>query len=41
MILNALKSCNYNCSQTAKFLKISRSSLYNKMKKCNIHLEKH
>lgn len=41
MILNALESCNHNCSQTAKTLKISRSSLYNKMKKCSIHLEKH
>ena len=41
MILNALKACNYNCSQAAKTLKISRSSLYNKMKKCDIHLEKH
>lgn len=40
MILNALKACNHNCSQAAKSLKISRSSLYNKMKKCNISLEK-
>lgn len=41
MILNALKSCNYNYSQAAKILKISRSSLYNKIKKCNINPERH
>jgi len=41
MILQALKACNYNCSQAAKTLKISRSSLYNKMKKCDIHFERH
>jgi DNA-binding NtrC family response regulator len=40
MILNTLKSCNYNCTKTAKMLKISRSSLYNKLKKCNIQLDK-
>jgi transcriptional regulator with PAS, ATPase and Fis domain len=40
MILNALKACNYNCSQAAKNLKISRSSLYNKLKKYDIQLKK-
>jgi DNA-binding NtrC family response regulator len=40
LILQALKACNYNCSQAAKTLKISRSSLYNKMKKCDIHFKK-
>ena len=39
MILNALKACNYNCSLVAKNLKISRSSLYNKMKKYEIRLK--
>jgi two-component system NtrC family response regulator len=39
MITNALRSCNYNCSKAAKVLKISRSSFYNKMKKCNINLK--
>lgn len=41
MILNTLKACNYNCSKTAKKLNISRTSLYNKMKKYNIQIEKH
>jgi DNA-binding NtrC family response regulator len=40
MILNSLRSCNYNCTKTARMLKISRSSLYNKIKKCNIQLNK-
>jgi DNA-binding NtrC family response regulator len=40
MILNTLRDCNYNCTKTARMLKISRSSLYNKIKKCNIQLDK-
>jgi len=39
MILHALKACNYNCSQAAKNLQISRSSLYNKLKKYDIQLK--
>jgi len=40
MILKTLSECNYNCTKTARRLKISRSSLYNKIKKCNIQLDK-
>jgi DNA-binding NtrC family response regulator len=40
MILDTLRECNYNCTKTARMLKISRSSLYNKIKKCNIQLNK-
>ena len=40
MILDSLRACNYNCTKTARMLKISRSSLYNKIKKCNIQLNK-
>ena len=40
MIINTLQTCNYNCTRTARMLKISRSSLYNKIKKCNIQLGK-
>ena len=40
MILKTLSECNFNCTKTAKRLKISRSSLYNKIKKCNIQLDK-
>jgi DNA-binding NtrC family response regulator len=40
MIIGALKACNYNYTKTARMLKISRSSLYNKLKKCNIPLKK-
>ncbi|MBW1824027.1 MAG: hypothetical protein JRI87_05600 [Deltaproteobacteria bacterium] len=38
---SGLQSCNYNYSQAAKILKISRSSLYNKIRKCNINPERH
>ena len=40
MIIQALRTCHYNCTKTARMLKISRSSLYNKLKRCNIPLEK-
>jgi len=40
MIENTLKACNYNCSKAARILKISRSNLYNKIKKCDIELER-
>ncbi len=38
MIANTLKACNYNCSKAARILKISRSNLYNKIKRCTIDL---
>jgi len=40
MIVSALKACNYNYTKAARMLKISRSSLYNKLKKCTIPLKK-
>jgi len=40
MIIGALKACNYNYTKTARMLKISRSSLYNKLKNCNLPLKK-
>jgi len=36
LIENALKKNNYNITQTAKMLEISRPTLYNKMKKFKI-----
>jgi DNA-binding NtrC family response regulator len=36
MIANTLKACNYNCSKAARILRISRSNLYNKIKRCTI-----
>ena len=38
MIANTLTACNYNCSKAARILKISRSNLYNKIKRCTIDL---
>jgi len=40
IIINALKYCNYNISSAAKELKISRATLYNKIRKYNIILNK-
>lgn len=40
IIINALRHCNYNVSNTAKQLKICRATLYNKIKKYNITLSK-
>jgi len=40
MIANTLKACNYNCSKAARILRISRSNLYNKLKRCAIPLER-
>ncbi len=40
MIANTLKACNYNCSKAARILKISRSNLYNKIKRCTIPIER-
>ena len=37
-ILNGLKHCNYNISQTARVLKISRPTLYNKLNKYKINI---
>jgi len=36
VILKALNKTNWNRTETAKILKISRKSLFNKMKKCNL-----
>ena len=36
IILKALKKTNWNRSETASLLKISRKSLFNKMKRCNL-----
>lgn len=36
LILDALRSCNYNRTITAEYLKISRKTLFNKMKQYNI-----
>jgi len=36
IILKALKKTNWNRTETAKILKISRKSLFNKMKRCNL-----
>ncbi|MCK4994766.1 MAG: sigma-54-dependent Fis family transcriptional regulator [Candidatus Omnitrophica bacterium] len=36
IILKALKKTNWNRSETAGLLKISRKSLFNKMKRCNL-----
>lgn len=36
IILKALDKTNWNRSETAKLLKISRKSLFNKMKRCNL-----
>ncbi len=36
LILKALKKTNWNRSETASLLKISRKSLFNKMKRCNL-----
>ncbi len=36
LIVDALKKCNFNRSQTANLLKISRKTLFNKMKIYNI-----
>lgn len=38
VIMEALKKCSYNKTKTAEFLKISRSTLYNKMREYNIQL---
>jgi len=38
VIIDALKKCSYNKTKTAEFLKISRSTLYNKMREYNIQL---
>jgi DNA-binding NtrC family response regulator len=38
MIANTLKAVNFNCSKAARILKISRSNLYNKIKRCTIDL---
>lgn len=38
VIIEALKKCSYNKTKTAEFLKISRSTLYNKMREYNIQL---
>ncbi|WML37386.1 sigma 54-interacting transcriptional regulator [Clostridium sp. OS1-26] len=40
IIVNALRHCNYNVSHAAKQLKICRATLYNKIKKYNITLNK-
>lgn len=36
VIIDALKKCAYNKTKTAEYLKISRSTLYNKMREYNI-----
>jgi DNA-binding NtrC family response regulator len=36
LILDALRSCNYNRTKTAEYLKISRKTLFNKMRQYNI-----
>lgn len=36
LILDALRSCDYSRSKTADFLKISRKTLFNKMKQYGI-----
>ena len=36
LILDALRRCNYNRTSTAEFLKISRKTLFNKMRQYNI-----
>jgi len=36
IIIDALKKCAYNKTKTAEYLKISRSTLYNKMREYNI-----
>ncbi|VAW21214.1 Formate hydrogenlyase transcriptional activator [hydrothermal vent metagenome] len=36
IILDALRSCNYNRTKTAEYLKISRKTLFNKMRQYNI-----
>lgn len=36
LILDALRGCNYNRTNTAEYLKISRKTLFNKMKQYNI-----
>lgn len=38
VIIEALKKCSYNKTKTAEFLKVSRSTLYNKMREYNIQL---
>jgi len=38
IILEALKECRFNRTRTADFLKISRKTLFNKMKQYNIDL---
>jgi len=36
IILKALKKTNWNRTEASKLLKISRKSLFNKMKRCNL-----